>query len=169
MRKHNGMRPQDIVILLKIADKKEMEWSMKDLASELEISASEVSESLNRSVFSGLLMQNKKQIMKSGFLDFLKYGLKYVFPVKLGAMSRGMVTAYSAKPLVDIIQSSDKIVWAHPKGKERGMLIEPLIPSLPHACELEKSFYELVSLTDTLRIGRPREVAIAIEEMKKRI
>lgn len=169
MRKHNGMRPQDVVILLKIADKRGVEWSMKDLASELMISGSEVSESFNRSVFSGLLMQNKKQIMKSDFLDFLKYGLKYVFPAKLGALCRGMVTAYSAKPLVDMIQSSDKVVWAHPKGKERGMLLEPLIPSLPQACELEKSFYELVSLTDALRIGRPREIVIAIEELKKRL
>ena len=44
MRKHNGMRPQDIVVLLKIAAKKNAPWMMKDLAAELKISPSEVSE-----------------------------------------------------------------------------------------------------------------------------
>ena len=44
MKKHSGMRPQDVVILLKITAKGNNPWLMKDLSSELEISASEVSE-----------------------------------------------------------------------------------------------------------------------------
>ena len=51
MKKHNGMRPHDIVILLKIAAKGKTQWFMKDLSYELSISASEISESLNRSAF----------------------------------------------------------------------------------------------------------------------
>jgi predicted transcriptional regulator len=54
MRKHNGMRPQDIVILLKIISKKDKPWQNKDLAKELIISPSEISESLGRSALAGL-------------------------------------------------------------------------------------------------------------------
>lgn len=42
------MRPHDIVVLLKIAVKGDKSWLMKDLSFELGISASEISESLNR-------------------------------------------------------------------------------------------------------------------------
>ncbi len=48
MKKHSGMRPHDIVVLLKIASKGNTPWLMKDLASELAISAGEISESLHR-------------------------------------------------------------------------------------------------------------------------
>ena len=47
MKKHSGMRPLDVVILLKIASKGKQDWFMKNLAYELEISASEISESIN--------------------------------------------------------------------------------------------------------------------------
>ena len=46
MKKHSGMRPLDIVVLLKIALYKGENWKAKDLASNLKISASEISESL---------------------------------------------------------------------------------------------------------------------------
>lgn len=169
MRKHNGMRPQDVAILLKIAAKKGESWTMKELASELFISASEVTESLSRNVYSGLLNSDKKQIMKTDFINFLKSGLKLVFPVKVSAIGRGMTTAYSTKPLSNMIQSSEKIVWSYATGKEKGMVIEPLIPSIPKACEIDSNFYELVALVDALRIGKVREVNLAYEELNKRL
>ena len=48
MKKHNGMRPQDIVVLLKIIALKHDEWNNSDLAQSLKISPSEISEVLNR-------------------------------------------------------------------------------------------------------------------------
>ena len=103
MKKMNGMRPQDIVILLKIAAKGSDAWLMKDLANELFISASEVTEALNSNVYAGLLSADKRQIMKSATLDFLKYGLKYVFPQKVGTLVRGIPTAHSALPLSNLM------------------------------------------------------------------
>ncbi len=55
MKKHSGMRPHDIAALLKIARKGRESWFMKDLAHELRISASEISESINRSIIGGLM------------------------------------------------------------------------------------------------------------------
>ena len=99
MRKHSGIRPHDIVILLKIATYRDSQWLMKDIAYGLFISASEVSESINRSMIAGLISSNKKTLIKHALLEFLQYGIKYIYPQKPGAIIRGIATAYSAPPL----------------------------------------------------------------------
>ncbi len=169
MKKHNGMRPQDIVVLLKIAAKKNAPWMMKDLAAELKISPSEVSEAINRSMLAGLLAADKRSLMKSALLEFLLHGLRYVFPQHPGAMVRGMATAHSAKPLNAVIQSDEPYVWAWAKGDQRGHSITPLHPSVPQACANDNDLYEILALTDTLRIGKVREQKLAIDELEKRI
>jgi predicted transcriptional regulator len=169
MKKHNGMRPHDVVILLKIATKGTDSWTMKDLAYEAKISASEVSESFNRSIYAGLLSSDKKQLMRSALLEFLEHGLKYVYPQQPGALVKGIATAYSADPLVKDIQSSEQVVWPFAEGDIRGQAIEPLHPNVPAACLEDKKLYELLALADALRIGRKREKQMAMEELKKRL
>ncbi len=169
MKKHNGMRPQDVVILLKIAAKGKKSWRMKDIASELGISASEVSESFNRSILAGLLNSDKQQLMKSALVEFLQHGLKYVFPQKPGALVRGIPTAHAAPPLQQLIQSDELYVWQWAEGKTRGQSVEPLHPAVPKACLRDAKLYELLALTDALRLGRVREQKLAIEELQKRM
>ena len=48
MRYHNGMRPQDIVVLLKIILLDKKDWQKKDLATELFLSPAEISLSLQQ-------------------------------------------------------------------------------------------------------------------------
>ncbi len=162
------MRPQDVVILLKIAAKGNKDWQMKDIGNELGISASEISESLNRSYYAGLISNDKKTLMKMSLLDFLQYGLKYVFPQRPGPIVRGMPTAYSAAPLSELIMSNEAVVWPYEEGTCRGQSIEPLYQGVPLACENDPKLYELLALVDALRIGKARERTIAIEEIKKR-
>jgi predicted transcriptional regulator len=169
MKKHNGMRPQDVVILLKIASKKQFPWQMKDLAAELMISSSEVSESINRSVQAGLISADKKTLMKAALLEFLNHGLKYVYPQHPGAMVRGIATAHSAQPLKKIIQSKENYVWSWPEGNVRGQSIQPLHPSVPAACIKDQELYELLSLTDALRLGKKREQEVAFKELQKKL
>lgn len=169
MKKHSGMRPQDVLILLKIAAKGDQSWYMKDLSIELGISASEVSESINRSVFAGLMAQDKTRLMNTALLEFLEHGLRYVYPQQPGALVRGMPTAHAAKPLSDFVQSEDAYVWPYGEGKVRGQAIEPLHPNVPEACLKDPDFYELVALCDALRVGRAREKQLAVLELKKRI
>ncbi|MDP2806658.1 MAG: hypothetical protein Q8O74_00805 [bacterium] len=169
MKKHSGMRPHDIVVLLKISVKGEQSWLMKDLAVELGISASEVSESLNRSMLAGLLAADKKKLMRSALLKFLKYGIRYVYPQKPGAIVRGVPTAHSTAPLKKHIISDEKFVWSYAEGRVRGQNIEPLHPSVPKACLQDNKLHELLALVDALRVGKSREQNIAIEELEKRI
>ena len=169
MKQHSGMRPQDIVILLKIAAKGKQKWLMKDLSQELIISASEVSESINRSVIAGLLGANKKRLMKLALLDFLEYGLRYVYPQRPGPLVRGLPTAHSAPPLNNDIVSNEPYVWPYADGTVRGQAIDPLYPNVPKACLKDPAFYELMTLCDSLRVGKAREKNLAIEILKKRI
>jgi hypothetical protein len=169
MKKHSGMRPHDIVILLKIAAKGEQPWLMKDLSYELGISASEISESINRSVIAGLISYNKKTLMKLNLLDFLSYGLRFVYPEQPGALVRGVATAHAAPPLNKIIVSEEPYVWPYGHGKVRGQAITPLHPKVPEAALKDEVFYMLMALVDTLRVGRAREKALAIKELKHRL
>jgi hypothetical protein len=169
MKKHSGMRPQDVLILLKIAAKGNQPWYMKDLSVELGISASEVSESINRSVFAGLLAQDKTRLMHTAVLEFLEHGLRYVYPQQPGALVRGLPTAHGAPPLNDFIQSDEIYVWPYGEGQVRGQAIEPLHPKVPEACLKDPDFYALVALCDALRVGRARERQLAVQELKKRI
>ncbi len=169
MKQHKGMRPHDVVILLKIAALKDKSWLAKDLAQSLYISASEVSESLNRSKLAGLVSGDKKRLMKNNLLEFLEHGLRYVFPAKAGAIQRGMPTAHSAPPLNQLISAEDSYVWPWAKGQARGQAVEPLHTGAPDACAKDPLLYELLALTDALRLGRAREKQQAVEALHQRI
>jgi hypothetical protein len=163
------MKPQDVVILLKIIAIESDQWQQKPLAEALKMSQSEVSQSVARSKYAGLLDGSGKKVMRLALMDFLQYGLAYVFPQKTGSMVRGILTAHSAPPLNTIIQSSELFVWPSAKGKARGQSIMPLYPSVVDAVEQDEKLYQLLSLVDALRVGRARERESAIIELKKRI
>jgi predicted transcriptional regulator len=169
MKKHSGMRPHDIAILLKIASKGSEQWFMKDLAYELNISASEISESINRSIIGGLISSDKTSIYKLALLDFLKSGLRHVYPQQPGSMVRGIGTAHSAPPINNEIMSDEQFVWPYGKGNLRGQAVEPLHPKTPEACLRDPKYYELMALTDAIRIGKVREQNIAFQMLKERI
>lgn len=167
--KQQIMSPHDIVILLKILSYDKEPWFQQPLAEALGISQSEISKSLNRSKYAGLLAPNGKAVMRMALLEFLQYGLRYVFPIKPGAVVRGVPTSHSAKPLKDNIQSSEAYVWPYGKGSIRGHSILPLYPSVPEAALKDEKLYELLALADALRVGRAREKELAIKQLKKRL
>ena len=170
MKKHKGMRPQDIVVLMKIVALSNKEWRNIDIANAVNISPSEVSEALNRCVIAKLIDSKKRRVNINALFEFLVYGLKYVFPAEPGAIVRGVATAHSASPIKEHFANvEDVYVWSYVKGKQRGQAIEPLYNTLPAIIEEDKLFYELLTIIDTIRIGRVREVKIAIEELKKRL
>ena len=114
------MRPQDIVVLLKIISLSENSWSQLVLADELFMSQSEISQCLSRSKYAGLLQFDVKKVNKQSLMEFMQYGIKYVFPQQPEAIVRGVPTAHSAPPLDAIIQSEEKYVWPSGKGSSRG-------------------------------------------------
>lgn len=85
-------------------------------------------------------------------------------------MVKGIPTAHSAYPINEhIVTGGDIYVWNYAKGNKRGQSIEPLYRTLPEIAEDDQLFYELLVIIDTIRIGRVREIKVAIEELEKRL
>ncbi len=166
MRKHNGMRPQDIAILLKIISLKGNPWQLISISSALKISISEISESLNRSKHANLIDFHKKHINRPNLLQFLEHGLRYVFPQQPGAMVRGIPTAHSHPYMKQYFNSELNYVWPHTNGEFMGLAIDPLYPNLIDAIKTDELFYKLLSLADVIRVGKAREIKHAVDELK---
>lgn len=170
MRHENpSMRPQDIVVLLKIISYGDQPWYQIPMAEELGLSQSEISHSITRSKYAELLDSSGKQVRRLALLEFLQYGLPYVFPQRPGAITPGVPTAHSAEPLNKIIQSSENYVWPAGRGTMRGQSITPLYPGAVEAARNDSKLHELLALVDALRVGRAREKEIAVKELRKRI
>jgi hypothetical protein len=163
MRKFNGLRPQDVALLLKLVAQPHQAWLGKDLAQSLHLSASEVSEALARCRFSRLLAADPHALLvqRHALLDFLFYGLPYAFAVQPGAPARGLATGASAPPLVQTFGLEPAYVWPGAVGSQWGIAVEPLYPQAAVAAQQDAELYVLLALTDALRLGRPREVKLA--------
>ncbi len=171
MKYHPGIRPQDIVIALKILLRGEGAWRHLDLAYELGLSQSEVTQGLERCKLAGLVDPSKRKPMKLALTEFLVHGLKYVFPAQPGPLCRGLPTAHSARPLAGHIVSdeNDQYVWPYAEGEVRGQAIFPLYPNVPFAAKKDPKLHEMLALLDAIRVGRAREKNLATDEIKKRI
>lgn len=163
------MKPQDIVLLLKIISMQNNTWNQLETASALSMSQSEVSESVSRSKYASLLDAKGKKVMRLALMEFLQFGIRYVFPQRPGAIVRGIPTAHSTAPLTNSIVSKEHYVWPSGKGNLRGQAIAPLYPSVVDAVQKDDLLHELLALVDAIRVGRAREKEIAINELKIRI
>jgi hypothetical protein len=165
------LKPQDIVILLKLVTKGDDKWSYASLADELFMSSSEVHAGIKRAIAARLMDKYRKMPIKKSLEEFLIHGVKYAYPPKRGSLTRGLPTSYAGPPLKDIISNSNEPppVWPDPEGNIRGYEFSPLYKSVPKAAVNDKKFYELLVLVDAIRDGRARERELAIQEIKKRI
>lgn len=164
------MKPQDIVILLKLLLVEKQDWKYATLAEALEMSSSTIFSALNRANVSGLYHKSTRTIHRDAFLEFLIHGFKYVFPAHPGKLAKGVPTAHSANPLAKYINSEkDVYVWQSAYGTIRGQTVIPLYNSVPHIVQKDTELYELLALIDALRVGKAREKNMAIEELTKRI
>jgi len=139
------------------------------LAQELNMSQSEISQSLQRSKYAQLVDFSGKKVNRMAFYEFLVHGLLYVFPQKPAAIVRGIATAHSAAPIKDIINTAEVYVWPYAKGNTRGQAVLPLYGSAVEASLKDAVLYELLAMVDVLRVGSTREKEIAKVELKKRI
>ena len=165
------LKPQDIIIVMKILAKSEEPWSQGGLAIELGMSASEVNGSIKRSVLSGLLSKKDKKVkvVKKAIEEFLVHGLKYVFPVERGEPTRGIAAAYAAPVFAGEFVLGDDLppVWPHAEGEQKGFELKPLYKCVPFAVRNDPVLYDYLAIVDTLRSGRAREVAIAKKLLKE--
>jgi hypothetical protein len=166
-----NLKPQDIVVLLKLVALDDEKWSYNSLSYELAMSPSEVHAGIRRSISAGLFDKQRRKPIKSALHEFLVHGVKYAFPPERGPMTRGIPTGYAAPPLSEhIVQSSEAPpVWPSPEGETRGYEFSPLYKSVSQAVANDQKLYELLALVDAIRDGRTRERNLAISELTKRL
>ena len=154
-----SLRPHDVCVLLQLAIKRGL--TFRQLAAEVRLSLGEVHNSKNRLETAGLVSRGMPSVNLHGTIEFLSYGVPYAFPGVLGAEVRGVPTAFSAPPLSDEVESAMMVVWPSPKGSVRGLSLDPLCRSAPGAIDSNPLLYQLLVLTDGIRIGRARERRVA--------
>jgi hypothetical protein len=167
MEKQIAIRPQDVVVLLKVTslEKSGKTWMKKDLAESLNLANSEITNVFARLKYTGLILPGANRVQRLTFYEYLVYGLKATFPPFVGAQTRGLVTASGAMPESNI--SGSDYVWPNAKGKTRGTSIIPLYSEIVYACEIDNNLYLALSACEILRVGRVREVNFARQWLKK--
>jgi hypothetical protein len=159
------LKPQDIVVLLKLLVSSGRVLPFHQLAGQLAMSASEVHASVGRAMAARLvnMASDHLQVTKAALKEFLLHGAKYAFPATLGATTRGVPTAYAAPPLATLVTQPDELppVWPDPSGERRGTALYPLYPTVPQAARADPALYECLALFDALRSGAARERQIA--------
>jgi hypothetical protein len=163
------MRPQDIVVLLKIRLEEGKPWTQVSLARALFMSQSEISESLSRSQYARLLHDKGRKVVRQHLMDLLQYGVPFMFPQHPGNVVRGVPTAHSVAPLKDHIESTEHYVWPYAKGSVRGHGIQPFFKGVTQAVEVDSELYEVLALVDAVRVGKVREKSLALDLLRKRI
>lgn len=167
MKTHNGMRPQDIVILLKILTIQKVGWQLRDLASDLDLSVSEISESLIRSHIAGLIDESRRKVYRKSLWEFLEHGIHYVFPQQPGTMVTGVPTAHSFADFREKIVSNLDYVWPDENGRVRGLSIKPLYKGVTKAVLKDDNLHRLLAAIDIIRVGKIRELQLALDILRK--
>ena len=163
------LRPQDLVVLLRVSLEPGIAPSYATLASELSLTASEIHAGVERAVAAQLAHKDefgKVSLVREALRRFVTQGARYAFPA-----TRGVPTGYAVPPLRDKIVQPDAppLVWPHKDGTVRGEGLYPLYPTVPEAVARNARLYELLALFDALRGGSARERAIALELLDRRL
>jgi hypothetical protein len=168
----NALKPQDVVVLLKLVRIGLKRPTYAQLASDLFMSASEVHASIRRAKASRLVYSSElgdRPNLKA-LEEFLIHGLKYAFPPERGGITRGVPTAAAAEPLIhELTQEDPAPVWPFDQGTTRGYAFTPLHKSVPRAAMKDRELYELLALVDAIRDGRARERELAQHELSARL
>ena len=165
------LKPQDILLLLKLHIQEGRQAPYAQLARELGISSSEVFAGVQRLVSSRLIDSTSAKPRRQLLANFLIHGVCYLVPAELGGSTRGFPTAYAVSPLRDLIvtQETDLPVWPDPLGTHRGFSLSPLYSSVPYAAQKDLALYEYLALIDALRLGDARLGKLAEAELRQRL
>lgn len=151
------------MIVLKIFAMGQRDWKYSETALELSMSPSEVHSGVKRLVKCALVTEFSMEItgvVQKSYLpdikalkEFLRYGIRHVFPAVYTEPSRGIPTSYGVKHLFDGYEKEYEImpVWEYDAGEYTGVGLKPLYRTCAQAAVKDFTLYELLALTDALR------------------
>ena len=159
------LKPQEILVQLKVSAHPERKFTFAALAEELAMSAAEVHASVKRARGAGLVNERGRgdwSPIRPALLEFLIHGVRYASPAEVGPVKRGVPTAHGTEPLASLLHNEGDVpVWAHPRGSVCGPSVSPIYRTAPEAALRDQGLYRLLTLLDALRMGRARERELA--------
>ena len=169
------LKPQDLLVTLKLLAGRGKPWTYPTLADSLGMSASEVHAAVKRAQVVRFLRQEAPLSQEPNTLavrEFLIHGAKYAFPGQFGPWGCGIPTSHSISPILEehgSTKDSVALVWAHPDGTVNGHTVNPLYRSAPLAALRDPILHGWLAMLDAIRIGCPRERDIAVRIISERL
>ena len=163
------MKPLDLILAVKLSlYENEADWTFRQLSQDLQVNISTIHKSYNNLKNSSLVIYGF--INLSGLFEFIKHGVRYVFPVQLGEDQKGIKAGRSNIIFSSKIATRYEMVWESPSGECIGRSYQPLHPSLLKSWSHDSRFKDMIDLIDVLRLtdcrARDRNLAHQVlEEM----
>ncbi len=156
--------PQDILplmVLFKESQRKALHQAR--LATRLNWSTSALHRSLLRLNDSKLWNKSSNRVDHNAIINFLRYGLPHVFPAQRQTLCRGMTTAQ----LPEIAQPQIPFVWPDESSSTMGIGVQPLDTGFVYLSHHETELKPWLDLVEVFRLGRIREIALAVKTMEE--
>lgn len=166
------LRPQDLVVALKLAANPRRDFLLAELAQSMDMALSSVHAALSRAEKARLVSRasGSPRAQKVAVLEFAVHGARYAFPGQLGGLTRGLATAIGGPSLREHFELSlETPVWPDPTGPSRGTGLPPLYAGAPSAARSDPLLYDLLTLVDAIRIGAARERQMAADTLAERL
>ncbi|RAH33029.1 hypothetical protein [Pantoea agglomerans] len=148
-------------------------YTVRSLERTTGVGKTQIADSINRCIDIGLAKRDRKygvpRTNKKSLLEFVIYGIKYVFPAKMGELTRGIATSFSAPALNEKLFSSGELiaVWPDERAKSKGLKVIPLFHTVPYAVRQDGDLYAMLALVDAIRLGNQREAGVAANILEK--
>jgi hypothetical protein len=98
-------------------------------------------------------------------------GVPFLFPARLGELTRGVPTAWcepsaQAELHLFIGSTEQRVVWPDVDGEGEGRALTPLAPWVPSLARQDPGFSRRMALLEILRVGRARERSWATARLR---
>lgn len=165
------MRDVDVLVLLGLVRQQPDGWTVRSLAAVLHLPQAAVQRSLARLAETPVYDARRRRLVLSVADEFFSHALPFVAPARLGAPTRGVVTAWAAPPLVDALAPFEDLppVWPDPLGQVRGLEVVPLHGAAVSLALDDLWMYEMLALVDGVRLGDARVRGLAREMVSERL
>jgi len=171
--KEDELGQKSIVEFSEIESYRDSLYTVRGLEKTTGISKTQIADSIKRCTNIGLAKKDRKygvpRTNKKSLLEFVIYGIRYVFPVRMGELTRGIATSFSAPVLNEKLFSSGELiaVWPDARAKSNGLKVMPLFHSVPYAVRQDGDLYAMLALVDAIRLGNPREAGLAANMLER--
>lgn len=179
MLKAPALKPQDVLVVCKLFSLGDAGFTYAGLALALDISVSEMHDSMKRCRAAQLVItvRNEEIVSKRHFCDLLTIAVPRIFFAVRGGIEKGMPTSTTQSNIARDFEAFDPtegknqvpVVWPDPKGTVRGESLLPLYATAPEASRKDPVLYDLLALADVMRVGDFRSKKRATELLEKKI